>query len=81
MLPTSRDDGAGSTYETSVNFYQTTWRNSPEHSHLHTRRRENLKSHIITLLTLLYLEKGQTISQDVSATSKLLEFVVNRPSP
>jgi hypothetical protein len=34
-----------STSETSVNFYQTTWRNIPEDSHLHTRRRENLKSH------------------------------------
>jgi receptor-type tyrosine-protein phosphatase gamma len=33
------------TSETSVNFYQTTWRNNPEDSHLHTRRRENMKSH------------------------------------
>jgi hypothetical protein len=31
--------------ETSVNFYQATRRNNPEDSHLHTRRRENLKSH------------------------------------
>jgi hypothetical protein len=37
---------AASTFETSVNFYQTTWRNIPEDSHLHTRRRENLKSHL-----------------------------------
>jgi hypothetical protein len=29
--------------ETSVNFYQTTRRNNPEDSHLHTYRRENLK--------------------------------------
>jgi hypothetical protein len=35
------------TSESSVNFYQTTRRNNPEDSHLHTRRRENLKSHII----------------------------------
>jgi hypothetical protein len=35
---------AGTT-ETSVNFYQTIRRNNPEDSHLHTRRRENLKSH------------------------------------
>jgi hypothetical protein len=34
---------AASTSETSVNFYQTTRRNNPEDSHLHTRRRENLK--------------------------------------
>jgi hypothetical protein len=27
----------------SVNFYQTTRRNNPEDSHLHTRRREILK--------------------------------------
>jgi hypothetical protein len=37
--------GAASTSETSVNFYQTTRRNNPENSHLHTRHRENLKSH------------------------------------
>jgi hypothetical protein len=29
----------------SVNFYQTTWRNIPEGCHLQTRRREKLKSH------------------------------------
>jgi hypothetical protein len=31
--------------ETSVNVYQTTRRNNPEDSKLHTCRRENLKSH------------------------------------
>jgi hypothetical protein len=41
---------AASTSETSVNFYQTTRRNNPEDSHLHTRRRETLKSHIIDIL-------------------------------
>jgi hypothetical protein len=35
---------AARTSETSVNFYHTTRRNIPEDSHLHTRRRENLKS-------------------------------------
>jgi hypothetical protein len=35
---------AASTSETSVNFYQTVWRNIPEDSHLHTYSRENLKS-------------------------------------
>jgi hypothetical protein len=29
--------GAASTSETSVNFYQTTWRNNPEDSHLQDR--------------------------------------------
>jgi hypothetical protein len=38
---------AASTSETSVKFHQTTRRNNPEDSHLHTRRRENLKFHII----------------------------------
>jgi hypothetical protein len=38
---------AASTSETSENFHQTTGRNNPEDSHLHTRRRENLKSHLI----------------------------------
>jgi hypothetical protein len=33
--------------ERSVNFYQTTQCNNPECSHLHTCRRENLKSHTI----------------------------------
>jgi hypothetical protein len=36
---------AVSSSKTSVNFYQTTRRNVPEDSHLHTRRRENPKSH------------------------------------
>jgi hypothetical protein len=37
---------AVSTSETSVNFYVTTRRNTPEGCYLHTRRRESLKSHI-----------------------------------
>jgi hypothetical protein len=36
---------AASASETSVNFYQTTRRNNPDDSHLHNRRRDNLKSH------------------------------------
>jgi hypothetical protein len=36
---------AASTSETSVNFYQITRLNNQKHGHLHTRRRENLKSH------------------------------------
>jgi hypothetical protein len=38
---------AVSTSETLVSVYQTTRRNIPEDSHLHTRRRENLKSHLV----------------------------------
>jgi hypothetical protein len=37
---------AVSTSETSVHFYQNTWCNIPEDSHLHTRCRENLKSQV-----------------------------------
>jgi hypothetical protein len=36
---------AARTSETLVNFYQTTWHYKPEDSHLHTHRRENLKSY------------------------------------
>jgi hypothetical protein len=36
---------AASISETSVSFCQTARRNNPEDSHLHTRRRESLKSH------------------------------------
>jgi hypothetical protein len=36
---------AVSSSETSVSFYQTTWRNIPEGSHLHIRLREKQKSH------------------------------------
>jgi hypothetical protein len=32
------DDGGGSTFETSVNIYQTTWRNFLEDSHRHASR-------------------------------------------
>jgi hypothetical protein len=36
--------------KSSVNFYQTTRRNIPEDNHLHTRRRENLKSQFYCIL-------------------------------
>jgi hypothetical protein len=38
--------------ETSVNFNVITLRYIPEDSTLHTRRRENLKSHITSQLTI-----------------------------
>jgi hypothetical protein len=37
---------ATNTSETSLNVYQTTRHDIPEDIHLHTRRRENLKSHL-----------------------------------
>jgi hypothetical protein len=36
---------AAKTYETLINFYQTTRRYNPEDSHLRSHRRENLKSY------------------------------------
>jgi hypothetical protein len=38
---------AAGTSDTSVNFCQTARRNTPENNHLHTRRHEVLKSHIL----------------------------------
>jgi hypothetical protein len=38
---------AVSTCETPVNIYQATRRDTPEDSHLHTHRRENLKLHFL----------------------------------
>jgi hypothetical protein len=46
---------AVSTSETSANFYEITWRNIPEDSHLHTRRRENLKSSHLDFTILIIL--------------------------
>jgi hypothetical protein len=40
---------ATQTSDTSVNSYQYTRRYNPEGSHLHTRRRENLKSAVVLL--------------------------------
>jgi hypothetical protein len=44
---------AANTSVTSVNFYQSTRRYNPEDIHLHTRRRENLKSYEV--LTVFFL--------------------------
>jgi hypothetical protein len=41
---------AASTSKTLVNFYWTTQRNNQEDSHLHTRRRENLTSRLLSNL-------------------------------
>jgi hypothetical protein len=39
------EENAVSTSETSVNLYQTTGRNMPQNSYLHSCRRENLMPH------------------------------------
>jgi hypothetical protein len=41
---------AASSSETSVNFCQSTRRYNPEDSHLHTRRRKNLKPYMWTCI-------------------------------
>jgi hypothetical protein len=48
---------AASISETLENFYQTTRRNSPEDSHLHTRYCENLKSHLEINRLILWLSR------------------------
>jgi hypothetical protein len=61
---------ASNTSETSVNFYQTTRRNIPEDNHLRTRRRENLKSRLryvtsvvdTTLLQISHERKKRLVS-------------------
>jgi hypothetical protein len=61
---------AASISETSVNFYQTTRRNNPESSHLHTRSRENLKLHFI--ISGWQATITGFISQQLSTSSVLL---------
>jgi hypothetical protein len=51
---------AVSTSETSVNFYQAARGNNPKDSHIHTRRRENLKSHIF-LFSQVYASSNSII--------------------
>jgi hypothetical protein len=48
---------AASTSETSANFYQTTRRYNPEDSHLHTRRCENIKSHLNNFFSFYEITK------------------------
>jgi hypothetical protein len=57
---------AASTFETSVNFCGTMRRNNPEDSHIHTRRRENLRSHLVlSLLIDMLTLKTLKIKKDV----------------
>jgi hypothetical protein len=51
--------------EKSVSIYQTTQYNIPEDSYFHTRRRENLKSHLIIHLFLVTFASGT--SGDIQA--------------
>jgi hypothetical protein len=51
------DDGG--TIETSVNFYQITWCNNPEDSHLNTCHHENLKAHCTVSNVFLATHRDQ----------------------
>jgi hypothetical protein len=65
----------------------TTWRNNTEGSHLHTRRREDLKSHNFSeyvskqanihlcKLFLMFSEESQTISSCTFFFSENLKFI------
>jgi hypothetical protein len=55
---------AARTSETLVNLYQTTRCYNPEDSHLHTHRRENLKSYRLSSLTLL-ITWGRVLFKEV----------------
>jgi hypothetical protein len=53
------------TSETSDPFNLTTWRYYPEDSTLHSRRHENLKSHILQLYIILNLLLQQLESETI----------------
>jgi hypothetical protein len=53
-------------------FYQTTRRNIPENNHLHTRRREKLKSH-----QEVYLQYSQSPPCYISIQFKINSYVHN----
>jgi hypothetical protein len=72
-----------STSETSVNFYQSIRRNNPQDSHLHTRRRENLKPHKFKIIHMLTdIQTYQRNRKQTSGREKTRKFTLrdrNRP--
>jgi hypothetical protein len=54
---------AANTSETLVNFCQTTRRNNPEDSHLHTRRREKLNSHSCDMFVVVFLSLSRRMPE------------------
>jgi hypothetical protein len=66
-----------STYETSVN-YQTTRRNNPENSHLHTRCRENLKSQPKVRLKSTYNDNSPASETRLSVSTMCMRFTLLR---
>jgi hypothetical protein len=65
---------AVSTSETSVNFYETTRRSIPEGCYIHTRRRENLKSHM-TLVNRWGVLVWRFLTMVIICKIVLLDFV------
>jgi hypothetical protein len=64
------------TSETSLNLYYTTRRSISQDFHLHTRRRENLKSHSQFALSLKEgREEGRKMSDSCHSTEKILPLV------
>jgi hypothetical protein len=71
--------GTASTSESSVNFYQTIRRYNPEDSHLHTRRRENLKSYLIPTHYRLPRQRTLNIADKIDFTVKSCMLPSVRP--
>jgi hypothetical protein len=65
---------AACTSETLVNFYQTTRRYNPEDSHLHIRRRENLKSYLLHLTNITSLAKKIHVNQKYLRSSNNIKM-------
>jgi hypothetical protein len=61
------------TFETSVNFYETKWRNIPEDSHLHTRRREHLKFKMRLLCIIIFWDEVALKDVWSSCKSQIVE--------
>jgi hypothetical protein len=54
---------AASISKTSANLYQNTQRNNPENTHVHTRRRENLKPHHLRIALTLVNPRGRSLQK------------------
>jgi hypothetical protein len=71
---------AASISETSVNFYQITWRNILQDSHIHTHRRENLKFHLEgKMLGDEQLKKGRYKMRSIQETIPYKVYAVEFP--
>jgi hypothetical protein len=70
------------TSETSVNIYLTTWQYIPEEPKLHTRRRENLKSHMYLSISYRSLTCRKTLRHGTNGfCSPLAKVVLQILSP